>query len=436
MSGSGPPPVPGGRTPEEREAARREREARRAAKANGGRPTGEFSAPPTPTAPPAEPELSDGAPHRDRRRESLERLASFRADRQARRRARGPRESGGARRLIPALLVGLAALFVAWFLLSLFQPFKGDGEGKVRVVVPKGAGVGEIADLLANKDVISSAFFFEARATVTGRRDDLKPGSYTLARDMGNGAALDALAEGPPPNIVTITVPEGRSRRETAQIVGDSLEGSYANATRSSPALDPRDYRAPRGANLEGFLFPATYELKRGRPVSALVSQQLNAFRQNFDGVNLRFARSKNLTPYDVLIIASMVEREAQVAKERPIIASVIYNRLRDGIPLGIDATIRFALNQWTKPLTESELATSSPYNTRLNPGLPPGPIGSPGLASIKAAARPAKTNYLYYVVKPGGNGSHAFSSTDAEFQRDVERYNQARDALGGKSPD
>ena len=204
---------------------------------------------------------------------------------------------------------------------------------------------------------------------MSGRRGDLKPGSYTLRRDMSNGAALDALAAGPPPNIVTITVPEGRSRREIAGIVGDQLEGDYLAATRRSPALDPREYGAKGASSLEGFLFPATFELKRGRPVSELVTQQLSAFRREFDQVDLRYAHSKNLTDYDVLIIASMVEREASIPRERPLIASVIYNRLRQGIPLGIDATLRFALNQWERPLTESELASPSPYNTRSTPG-------------------------------------------------------------------
>ncbi len=113
----------------------------------------------------------------------------------------------------------------------------------------------------------------------------------------------------------------------------------------------------------------------------------------------------------------------------------MIYNRLHQGMPLGIDATIRFATGNYTKPLTESELATPSPYNTRTNAGLPPGPIDSPGLASIEAAAHPAKVDYLYYVVEPGTCGKLAFSKTDAEFEDDVARYNSAREAAGGKSP-
>ena len=130
-----------------------------------------------------------------------------------------------------------------------------------------------------------------------------------------------------------------------------------------------------------------------------------------------------------------MVEREASLDRERPLIAAVIYNRLKEGIPLGIDATIRYAVNNWTRPLRVSELNVKSAYNTRTHQGLPPGPIGNPGLASLKAAAHPAHAKYLFYVVKPCGNGSHAFSSTDAQFQRDVAKYNAARAKKGGKSP-
>jgi uncharacterized YceG family protein len=129
-----------------------------------------------------------------------------------------------------------------------------------------------------------------------------------------------------------------------------------------------------------------------------------------------------------------MIERETQLDKERPLVSAVIYNRLSQGIPLGIDATIRYFENNWSDPLRQSELERDSPYNSRLNRGLPPTPIGNPGLASLQAAAKPARSDYLFYVAKPGTCG-HAFSSTDAEFAADVARYNQARDEAGGKSP-
>ena len=332
--------------------------------------------------------------------------------------------------VVAAVLLGLA-----WFANALFQPFKGEGDGgAVRVSVPQGAGLGEIADLLEQSGVISSSGLFQLRVRLAGASGDLRPGSYELREDMSFTAALDALEEGVPPNVVVVSIPEGRSRREIAPLV-KKLDGNYMRATRRSPALDPRDYKARRATSLEGFLFPATYELKKGQPVKRLVEEQLTAFKRNFSKIDLSFARRKNLTPYDVLIIASLIDREAAVPRERAIISSVIYNRLRNDIGLGIDATVRFITGNWTEPLKQSELANPSPYNTRIHSGLPPGPIGNPGLASIKAAARPARTKYLFYVAAVCGNGRHKFAETDAEFQRYVAEYNRARDERGGKSP-
>jgi uncharacterized YceG family protein len=159
------------------------------------------------------------------------------------------------------------------------------------------------------------------------------------------------------------------------------------------------------------------------------------AFSRNFGALDVRAARRRNLTAYDVLIIASMIEREAQVPADRRLISAVIYNRLKQHIPLGIDATLRYRLGNWSRPLRQSELQTDSAFNTRRRQGLPPTPIGSPGLASLKAALAPAKVPYIFYVVKPCGNGAHAFSSTDAQFQKDVAAYNRKRDQLGGKDP-
>ena len=136
-----------------------------------------------------------------------------------------------------------------------------------------------------------------------------------------------------------------------------------------------------------------------------------------------------------MLIIASLVERETAEPEERGLIASVIYNRLSEGIPLGIDATTRFQYNDWKNPLRQSQLASSSPYNTRLNQGLPPGPIGNPGLESIEAAARPEKSGFLYYVANPCKPGTHTFVRTSAEFEEAVAKYNAAREAAGGKAP-
>jgi uncharacterized YceG family protein len=245
--------------------------------------------------------------------------------------------------------------------------------------------------------------------------------------------------EPPPPEplrTIMATVPEGYSRAQTAELAHElKLRGSYEKATIRSPYLNPAEYGAKNAKNLEGFLFPDTFELDAHAPVTDLVRDQLEDFKRRIARVDMSYAKSKNLTVYDVVTIASMIEKEAQLESERKLIAAVIYNRLRQGIPLGIDATTRFANENYTEPLTESELTADSPYNTRVNAGLPPGPIASPGLASIEAAAHPAKVDYLYYVVKPGTCGEHSFSSTNAEFEADVARYNEAREAAGGKSP-
>jgi peptidoglycan lytic transglycosylase G len=339
------------------------------------------------------------------------------------------------RRVVLALAV-VALVALMWFLVALFQPLKGDGHGSVDVRIPKGSGVGQIADLLKRREVVSSGFLFELRATLAGKRGDLKPGSYRLKRDMSYAAALDALTKGPGSTLLDVTIPEGRSRREVARLVAPlGLRGSYLRASARSPLLDPKRYGAPRGSTLEGFLFPSTYQLRRGAPVRTLVAKQLSAFTTQLRKVNMRAARHVNLTTFDVVTIASLVEREAQVPRERRLIARVIYNRLHNHMRLDIDATTRFATGNWTRPLTTAELASPSAYNTRKRLGLPPGPIGSPGLASLEAAARPAGGGYLFYVVKPGTCGQHAFSSTFAQFERDKARYEAARRANGGKSP-
>src|SRR5205807_3112760 len=187
--------------------------------------------------------------------------------------------------------------------------------------------------------------------------------------------------------------------------------------------------------SLEGVLFPDTYQLREPISIPTLVADQLQAFRRHFATVKFRFARTRRLTPYDVLIIASMVEAEAQTARDRPLIASVIYNRLANHMPLQIDATTRYATGNYTRPLTQSQLNSHSPYNTRIHLGLPPTPIDSPGLAAIEAAAHPSRTKYLYFVVKPCGNGEHVFASSYSQILREVQRYYSARSAHGGRSP-
>jgi peptidoglycan lytic transglycosylase G len=245
------------------------------------------------------------------------------------------------------------------------------------------------------------------------------------------------------PVVVRMLIPEGETRRQIAaraHVAG--LTGSYLAASARSPLLDPTHYGAPPSTpNLEGFLFPATYELYRGDPSSLLVREQLIAFRERFGAKEIERARALHVTPYQLLIVASMVEREALVPSDRPKIAAVIYNRLHLGMPLGIDATIYYAVELqlgiaiYTGELTEADLHIDSPYNTRTHTGLPPTPISNPGVASILAAAHPAPVPYLYYVAAADGCGEQAFSTTIAEFEANVAAYKTAVANNGGHPP-
>jgi len=354
-----------------------------------------------------------------------------------------PRSGGShwGRRILA--VVALAAIGTALYAINAtFQPLHGDGTGEpVQVQIPENTDAGSIGDLLAEQGVVASGGFFELNATLTGRRGGLRPGEYTLTRDMSYGDAIAALEKGPKVKVVptvNVTVPEGLSIREAAPVVDKGpLKGSYRKAASERRVLRRiRRLGAPRGTDTaEGFMFPATYTLVDGSPVGDLVSKQLSAFADNFNGVDLRYARRKNLTRYDVLIIASLIEREVQIDKERALVAAVIYNRLAMGEPLGIDATIRYEKRNWNRPLRVSELEEVTPYNTRKVQGLPPTPIGNPGRKSLEAAANPAREDYLFYVIKPCANGAHAFSSTNAQFERDVAAYDAKREELGGRSP-
>ena len=256
-----------------------------------------------------------------------------------------------------------------------------------------------------------------------------------IDRIDGGGDSKPALVV--PKPTTKITIPEGLDRRQIADLVKEAgIKGDYLKATQRAPknsGFDLAEYDANDAPNLEGFLFPDTWDdLPKKATVRDLVDRQLADFQQRIKGVDMSYARSKNLTVYDVVKIASMIEREVQVPDERKLVSSVIYNRLAAGNPLGIDATIRYYLQNYDQPLTESELAEDEPYNTRIYAGLPPTPISNPGLDSLEAAANPAKTDYFYYVIKPDTCGEHTFVKTEAEFERAQAKYQQALEAQGG----
>jgi uncharacterized YceG family protein len=442
------------RSAEEREAARLERERRRA-KSGGGPPAD----PAPPQDGPQHHELGHAADGEDpiewedshdvasgtRRVGWRERTAAAVATAPPPPRApAGPNRPArrgfpGRRSLRVGALVALVlAVALIWFCVELFQPFHGSAHGSVTVSIPARSGAHQVGDLLARDGVVSSGFFFYLRAALAGDRGKLLAGTYHLQRDMSYGQALAALTTPPPAaKVSNVTIVPGRTRAQiNALLRSQGFRGSYLAATRHSPLLDPSAYGAPRStSSLEGFLYPDTYQLREPVTVAALAADQLTQFRKQFATVSLAYAKSKHLSAYDVLIIASIIEKEAATTHDGPLVASVIYNRLKDGIALGMDSTTRYEFNDYTRPLTSSQLSARSPYNTRLNKGLPPTPIGNPGLSAIEAAAHPAQTDYLYFVVKPCGNGASVFSSSYNQFLADSARYQSARASHGGRSP-
>jgi UPF0755 protein len=250
------------------------------------------------------------------------------------------------------------------------------------------------------------------------------------SREGGEAApTVPVTTTGPPPKpVLRIIFPEGFTRAEMAdritavnEIAKDKRKITTSLSARaylrltSKPSL-PEGFPKTKAPHLEGFLFPATYEFTEDTTVKRLIQLQLEAFMRAWKKVDVEYAQSKNHTPYEVIIIASMVEEEVLVPKERPLVAAVVYNRLRVGLPLGIDATIRYGLKiPPTEAIRQSELDSDSPYNTRKFLGLPPTPISNPGLASLQAAAHPANVDYLYFIRKKDCK-SHFFTASEEEF--------------------
>ncbi len=252
-------------------------------------------------------------------------------------------------------------------------------------------------------------------------------GVTALGDSGGEEDVPPATTAAPAAPVLRIIFPEGFTRDQMAARVGE-VRNIAKERRKITPKLTAKGYRAATekaripaqfrkdARRIEGFLFPATYEFTAKTTAKQLVADQLEFFEQNLAKVDMAFARSKNLTPYDVLIIASMVEKETIAPDERPKVAAVIYNRLKAGMALGIDATIRYGLDvPGTEPLRVSQLESDNPYNTRNRTGLPPTPIANPGLASMQAAAHPADVDFLFFVRKPD-KIHHFFTASEAEF--------------------
>ena len=283
----------------------------------------------------------------------------------------------------------------------------------ITVAIPTGDDASAIAEALQDRGVIADSGRFADYVKSQSQGSNFKAGTYTFRAGTGYDAIIAKLDAGPVAGYARLTIPEGYRLTQISDAVAQVgiSKAAYAQAVRA--AVPPPGFG--HHVNMEGFMFPATYEIKPGESARTLVKQQLAAFRDNFSQVDMSYARSKNLTPYDVLTIASMIEREALVPGDRAKVSAVIYNRLHRAMALGIDATILYHLGSWTATIHQSDIDDPEPYNTRKHAGLPPTPICSPGLAALQAAAHPARADYLYYVAIPG-KAAQYFTDSYAKF--------------------
>ena len=292
-------------------------------------------------------------------------------------------------------------------------------QGPVEVTVPVGATGEDVARILKEEEVIRSSFAFRLMAALKGAANDFQAGKYRLTTNMTASDVLAALADGPFVETVSVTFPEGLTVSETAARANEGLGVSREEMTKAARSgrysLPPY---LPKGApTVEGFLFPDTYDFLKDATPDAVIRRLLAGFDEHAKGLPWSRAGTLGVSPYEVVVIASMIEREARVPGDRSKVAAVIHNRLKKGMLLQIDATIQYALGRQKSALTFDDLKVDSPYNTYLHAGLPPTPIASPGRASLEAALNPADADYLYYVVIDD-EGHHAFTDSYQEFLR------------------
>ena len=279
--------------------------------------------------------------------------------------------------------------------------FEGQGSGEAVVQIEPGDTAGDVADTLLEKGVVASRKAFFDVAATDPRATKLQPGFYQLRLKMSAAAAFELLLDPASRLVGRVTIPEGRNVEQTLEILAKNTEIPLEQY--QAAAKDPSKLGLPPYAKngLEGFLFPATYEIEPGTTAPQVLTMMIDRFEQAAETVGLEEgAQRLGLTPYEVVIVASLIEREVKFDDEYGKVARVVYNRLEQGIPLGIDAAIAFGVGKNAgEPLTKSDLAKDTPYENRRKTGLPPTPIASPGEATLAGAMNPVEGDILYYVL-------------------------------------
>jgi len=337
-------------------------------------------------------------------------------------------------------LVTVAALLINW-LSAMFWQTAGHAGKDIRVVIPQGSSTQQIGQLLKTNGVIDNPLLFRIYLLMSGQESTLQAGDYLFPSGLTIPRVVREMVAGASRfNTVVITIPEGFTVRQIARQLASNQVCSYASFMHAVEYdhfsqfgfwhFLPKSHL--QRDRLEGYLFPDTYYFLRHEPATEVIAKILTETDTVLSPAVFATIGKDHLTLPEVMTVASMIEREAELPSERPLIASVIYNRLHTSPPMAlqIDATVAYALGG-VNHLTTTDLQVNSPYNTYLHSGLPPGPIANPGFSSIEAALHPAHTDYLYYVAKGDGSGGSYFAVTYAQQQRNIARRARNLSARG-----
>jgi len=308
------------------------------------------------------------------------------------------------------------------FYKKVFKPYKGY-ENKTVVEIKRGSSVSSIAKLFQEKKIITSYFYFKLYYKLFFKKYKLKSGEYLFDHPMTMKRVIEKLNKGKA-ILYKITIKEGMTIEEMAESLETKHSIKYNDFIREARNINLIKDIDPKITDLEGYLFPDTYFVRKNTTAEEFIKLMVSKFRKNFSNSMRWRAKDINLTPREVVTLASLIEKETSSKDERFLISSVFHNRLKLGMPMGCDPTIIYALkkeNKYNGKLGWKELKFDSPYNTRLYKGLPPGPICNPGLYSIEAALFPANTKYLYFVAKDLKN--HHFSKSLKEHNWAVKKF-------------
>lgn len=323
-----------------------------------------------------------------------------------------------------AVIIVAGAVF---YITGLGKALDSNDTQTVSVIISSGSSTGQIGQILEEEGIISSADKFKIWSRIKGYDSRYKAGTYTLSPSMDFQKIADIIVSGKV-TTVNFTIPEGYTIYQTASAIAAKGLGDYDTLVSLIEAGDfEYDFLKDAQNNknkLEGYLFPNTYTVDEGMNEEQIIKVMLDQFEKQPYKVYAESGSSYSLN--DIITVASIIERECKVDEERPLVASVIYNRLAKGMPLQMCSTVQYVLGKQKEVLTYADTRIESPYNTYTNTGLPPGPICSPGLAAIKAALNPADTDYLYFVLSEKLDGTSNFSSDYAQFEKDKAAYDKA----------